>query len=87
MDLLIDRLGEKAQGGEPTDMTAWYNMVTFDVIGDLGFGESFHSLENRSLHEWIPAIAGAVRFVTMTSALRREGLGTFYASSTLACSC
>lgn len=56
-------------------------MVTFDVIGDLGFGESFHSLQNRSLHEWIPAIAGAVKFVHMTSVLRQQGLGMFYVAS------
>lgn len=56
-------------------------MVTFDVIGDLGFGESFHSLQNRSLHEWIPAIAGAVKFVHMTSVLRQQGLGMLYVAS------
>ena len=28
----------------------WYNLTTFDIISDLIFGESFHSLENSRLH-------------------------------------
>ena len=74
IDLLMDRLAEKAKSGETTDMVVWYNMTVFDVIGDLAWGESFDCLENRELHEWIPAISGSVKFVTQSTIARRRGL-------------
>jgi cytochrome P450 len=39
IDLLITRLRERAKPGNKVDMAAWYNWTTFDVIGDLAFGE------------------------------------------------
>jgi cytochrome P450 len=39
IDLLIQRLREISSRGEPADLGAWYNFTTFDVIGDLAFGE------------------------------------------------
>ena len=51
-DLLIRRLKENCN--EPVDLTAWYNFLTFDLIGDLAFGESFQCLENSSLHVSFP---------------------------------
>jgi len=40
IDLLIRRLREHGRDGTvPVDMVAWYNFTTFDVIGDLAFGE------------------------------------------------
>lgn len=40
IDLLIRRLREKGEdGAKPLDMAAWYNFTTFDIIGDLAFGE------------------------------------------------
>ena len=37
------------QKGE-VDMTRWYNFTTFDVIGDLSFGQSFEALEKGGYH-------------------------------------
>lgn len=31
---------------EPADMSKWYNYVTFDVIGELAFGEPFDCVES-----------------------------------------
>lgn len=28
------------------NMTKWYEMVSFDILGEMAFGESFHSLED-----------------------------------------
>lgn len=40
IDLLVRRLREHGEGGKrAVDMAAWYNFTTFDVIGDLAFGE------------------------------------------------
>lgn len=73
-NLMVDRLGETAKAGEYTDMVAWFNMTTFDIIGDLAFGDSFDSLENRRLHDWVPAVSGSVKFVLTSGIWRRYGL-------------
>lgn len=40
VDLLIQRLQERCKGGNAVNIAAWYNYTTFDVIGDLAFGEA-----------------------------------------------
>jgi hypothetical protein len=39
IDLLVRKLRERSERGEVVDLAAWYNYTTFDVIGDLAFGE------------------------------------------------
>jgi len=34
----------------------WYNYTTFDLIGDLAFGESFDCVSSGKLHPWIQTI-------------------------------
>lgn len=74
VDLLVDRLNEIARANGYTDMVAWYNMVTFDIIGDLAFGASFDSLKNRRSHEWIPAVLGNITTTFQMTVLTRNGL-------------
>jgi cytochrome P450 len=40
---LVDQLVEelRKRGGESLDLGQWFNMMTFDIIGDLAFGETF----------------------------------------------
>ena len=47
-DLLIQRLHENC--GQPVNMVDWYHLTTFDLIGDLTFGESFDCLETSKMH-------------------------------------
>ncbi|KAF2162336.1 hypothetical protein M409DRAFT_27340 [Zasmidium cellare ATCC 36951] len=77
MDLLVDRLNECVRSGHATNMVDWYTSCVFDVIGDLSWGESFGGLENREVHEWVPAVMGNTRYVFRASALTRWGLGNF----------
>ncbi|KZL75146.1 cytochrome P450 [Colletotrichum tofieldiae] len=37
----------------PVDLTLWYNYCSFDIIGDLAFGEPFGCLEGGDLHPWV----------------------------------
>lgn len=53
VDLLTATLQKYAAQGEPVDMAKWYSLTTFDLIGDLTFGESFEGLENEKENEWI----------------------------------
>ncbi|KAJ4389106.1 hypothetical protein N0V93_006568 [Gnomoniopsis smithogilvyi] len=57
IDMMVQRLHESCEAGsKSTDMVKWYNYTTFDVIGDLAFGESFGCLESGQYHPWISMI-------------------------------
>lgn len=47
---------EKTSKLQPLDMTSWYNWTTFDIIGDLAFGESFECLKYVKYHPWVDAM-------------------------------
>ncbi|KAL5340997.1 cytochrome P450 [Aspergillus crustosus] len=66
VDLLIQRLSEHSEGGKKAlNMSAWYMYTTFDVIGDLAFGEPFDCLQNSEMHPWIQLVISMGRFVTI----------------------
>lgn len=51
-DMLIDKLAGMMRGTQHAivDMTRWYNFTTFDLIGDLAFGEPFGCLSENKYH-------------------------------------
>lgn len=55
IDRFIQSLTDNATKG-PLDMMTWFVWLTFDIIGDLSFGESFGCLEKQDYHPWIKAI-------------------------------
>lgn len=55
-DLLISRLSQKMEAKGSVDIAAWLNFASFDIIGDLTFGESFHALETGEDHWWMSTI-------------------------------
>lgn len=62
VDKLIERLKEVASSPNPkTNMVKWYNLTTFDLIGDLAFGEPFGGLDTSEYHYWVATIFQAVR--------------------------
>ncbi|KAB8302765.1 hypothetical protein EYC80_006112 [Monilinia laxa] len=72
IDLLIQRLKETSE--KPTDMTKWYNWVTFDIFGDLCFGESFQCVEKASHHPWVSALFDSMKLACITMAKNRHPL-------------
>ncbi|KAI9373001.1 putative sterigmatocystin biosynthesis P450 monooxygenase stcF [Aspergillus egyptiacus] len=73
IDRLVTRLQESCSSGS-VDLTVWFNWATFDIIGDLAFGESFGCLERMETHPWIASIQGNVKSIPILNALRRYGL-------------
>jgi cytochrome P450 len=70
--LLIRRLRD--QYGSPEvrgkiDMSAWYNFLTFDLIGNLVMGESYHCLENADYHPWVRPIYQVTHISAIMSSL------------------
>ncbi len=75
VDLLMQRLGEMTidESGQPREAVAnlasWFNFTTFDIIGDLAFGESFGCLEESRYHPWVDAIFQGVKQYVNSSCL------------------
>ncbi|CAI7643427.1 unnamed protein product [Penicillium pancosmium] len=60
---LVERLKEVAESKCPTNMVKWYKLTTFDMIGDLAFGEHFSGLEKSEYHYWVSSIASFTRII------------------------
>ncbi|CAI7662150.1 unnamed protein product [Penicillium glandicola] len=75
VDLLMQRLHEKIEGGtKAVDMVAWYNFTTFDIIGDLAFGEPFDCLKNADYHQWVSIIFSTIKYAAYSNvSLRLPG--------------
>jgi cytochrome P450 len=47
IDSFVSRVGrEGGSGTQGMNMTKWFEMVAFDILGEMAFGESFHSIED-----------------------------------------
>lgn len=84
VDLLVRRIEERCTRVDPTtgalerrplDLRTWYNWTTFDVIGDLCFGESFGMLENTSYDPWIETLNSSTQQIAFVQSMVSLGLG------------
>lgn len=69
VDILLERLHKGAKLGKPIVLSDWYNFTTFDIIGDLAFGEPFGCLEGSNYDGWIQSIFDSGRLGTILQAL------------------
>jgi len=70
VDLLLSRLHEESDGGRKAlNAEAWYNWTTFDITGDLIFGEAFGCLQGSQYHAWIDFIFKTIKWGIRISAL------------------
>lgn len=70
--LLIDRLKNASAGGcEAVEMTKWFNWATFDMAGDLIFGEPFGCLEKSEWHPWVKLIFMHLKGIAISTAIIR----------------
>lgn len=64
IDLFLRRLREHGQGGKtPLNATKWFEWTTFDIIGDLAFGEPFGCLQNATSHPWVDSFFDSLGIV------------------------
>ncbi|KAJ5809607.1 Cytochrome monooxygenase lcsI [Penicillium pulvis] len=62
VDLLVERLnGQVVAARGAIDMCRWYNYTTFDIIGDLAFGEPFDCLQESKYHPWVKMVFSSVK--------------------------
>lgn len=72
VDKLITRLRHTVSNNPQYsfDILKMYNFTTFDVMGDLTFGEPLGLLEGADYNPWIAAIFGGIKFGTFNRAVR-----------------
>lgn len=64
VDTLITKLRAGIRhGSSVVDIKAWMNFTTFDITGDLMFGESFDCLKDSRLHPWIGIIFNSMKAI------------------------
>ncbi|KAF2458035.1 cytochrome P450 [Lineolata rhizophorae] len=69
VDLLATKLrGRLAGEADRVDISGWMNYATFDITGDLTFGESFGCLRDSALHPWVGIIFETVKALAFVGA-------------------
>lgn len=77
VDGFVQRISEQpdaAPAAPGLNMTKWYEMISFDILGEMAFGDSFHAVESARPHFWSELIVEHLYFVTILDNLRRYPL-------------
>lgn len=69
VETLISGLKKQIQGPSKgkVELSDWYHWTTFDVIGDLAFGESFDCLSDTTYHPWVAMLMSNLKSVVFLS--------------------
>ncbi|KAI1463617.1 cytochrome P450 [Daldinia caldariorum] len=74
--LLVERLKERVAASSSPNQQAivntvdWFNWFTFDLVGELAFGESFECLENAKHHPWVDMIFSSIKAAAFAAVTR-----------------
>ena len=63
--MLISQLSDRLN--QPVEASRWFNLLAFDVMGDLAFGESFHNLSSGQEHPKVSQLHRAMFPVAILS--------------------
>ncbi|MCJ1383955.1 hypothetical protein MMC17_007069 [Xylographa soralifera] len=74
IDLFISKIGVNGSNPKGINMTEWYEMIAFDVLGEMAFGNSFHCIKNEEPHFWQQMTVKHLFFITVVDNLRRYPL-------------
>nr|UWK20127.1 cytochrome P450 [Trichoderma polysporum] len=74
IDKLFEKLREFQIAREKFDIVSWYNYTTFDIVGDLAFGEPFGCLQGSTYHPWVAFLFECIKNMAFDSAFRRMGM-------------
>ena len=77
IEYLIQQLKEKSEGGKKAvEMEKWYVWTTFDIVGDLVFGQDFGSLSSAAHSKLFQLVLDTVTAIDFVAALKYLGLET-----------
>ncbi|KAJ5788986.1 uncharacterized protein N7518_005997 [Penicillium psychrosexuale] len=74
IDEFIEKVGERGTREEGLNLSKWFEMLAFDIVGEMAFGETFHCIENGKPHHWSEMVTSHVFIVTLVDNLRRYPL-------------
>ncbi|KAL4781966.1 cytochrome P450 [Aspergillus varians] len=69
IDLFIQKLHGYAASSTPVNLEHWLNFLTFDIIGDLAFGDPFGCLAGSEYHPWVATIFKSIKTGAILRAL------------------
>jgi len=74
MDKLVSQLRQRCTSWDETttviNIVEWSRFIIFDILGDLGFAESFRCLDNSTLHPWVAELYTYTKVGSLVAALR-----------------
>ncbi|ESZ94230.1 hypothetical protein SBOR_5364 [Sclerotinia borealis F-4128] len=73
-DILISQLKTEASKNAPVDIVDWFEYAAFDIVGDLAFSKSFHSMEDNEFHYLVNALRRVLHAFTQAVVPRILGL-------------
>lgn len=50
VDGFVDKIGNVSKRKTGINVSDWYEMIAFNILGEMAFGESFHCVENGWAH-------------------------------------
>lgn len=68
--LLVEKLEEPAVAGKFVNIVDWFNFTTFDIMGDLTFGESLGQLSSATYSPWVKAGFGFLKILSISRVSR-----------------
>lgn len=71
VELFLEKLQHHSTQGLQVDLRLWYNYITFDMIGDLAFGESFGCLDSSKFHTWVQFVVDYFYVATLLQVVHR----------------
>ncbi|KAF9882475.1 benzoate 4-monooxygenase cytochrome p450 [Colletotrichum karsti] len=71
VDLFVDKLTPYSATQTPINICDWFNFTTFDIIGDMAFGEPFGCLKDGVFHSWVSLITQTIKAGAYEQATRR----------------
>jgi cytochrome P450 len=70
---LIRRLQDQVRAGwgsANVNLVEWYSWTTFDIVGELGFGETFGCLTDTRFHEWSSMFFSHFKAASLVTSVR-----------------
>lgn len=71
IDRFVEHIRSKTANGGTLDLTFGYSSMTFDIIGDLAFGQNFGAIGMETPHKFISELNESLGFTSLAEAIKR----------------
>jgi len=74
VDVLLAKLAEAARLCQPVDMVELFQFATFDIMGDLTFGQPLGLLASNRYSAWVQAVFNSIRVIPVAQLIQHYPL-------------